>query len=250
MTKKQELCEQLFLVTVPMIVLGASTLLSSKFHLIFSEQIPFFKQLSWFSISFFTLALVLPFYVHSIVKSQSIKLFLFDLSLPTISYLFFVFFYLVTIIVKFGIGDAWWFWIIFNPVISVVLEELSARAVFIKYPRMTTSRFLMLAFISSIIFSLSHGFYDPSVFQNLSWPNLIGKFQGHLFFGFALSVLIYKTKRLEYALLLHLLFNYPWVLFPKEMTSCGMVMILLNNLLLVLFVGGCSYKKIDYSLNH
>lgn len=102
---------------------------------------------------------------------------------------------------------SWDFLPVFNSMVFGVfagpcIEELLARFFFIKY-RMSGIEFICFNIISSISFTLMHGFYDPSFsLYTLFFEN------GHLPFSFLLGIIAYRTQRIEMTILLHLASNF------------------------------------------
>ena len=91
--------------------------------------------------------------------------------------------------------------LILGVAIGVVFEELITRAFFVKYS-MGVLEFLVFNFASSLSFMYMHTFY---VAEGLSFSELMQR--GHLGFSFMLGMIVYKTQRIELAIILHMFFN-------------------------------------------
>jgi membrane protease YdiL (CAAX protease family) len=92
-----------------------------------------------------------------------------------------------------------------------ILEELIARSFFIKYD-FTPRQFLPWALLSSAAFSLMHWCYLNPGYCVAATSEQLFNFFNHFIFGFTLAAITYKTKRLEPAILIHMLSNSVWAL--------------------------------------
>ena len=94
---------------------------------------------------------------------------------------------------------------------NAILEELICRSFFIKY-NLKPKRFLWWALLSSAAFSIIHWCYLNPGYCIAANSQQIFYFFNHLLFGFILAAITYKTKRLEPAILVHMLSNGMWAI--------------------------------------
>lgn len=98
-------------------------------------------------------------------------------------------------------------------IISPLLEELISRSFFIRYNKISGREFLVWAVVSSAAFSLMHWAYLADLGRSITGARAIAeKFFDHFTFSFLLSLITYKTKRLEPAIIIHGLSNLRYAL--------------------------------------
>lgn len=133
--------------------------------------------------------------------------------------------------------------------ISSIIEEFVTRSIFVRYD-MPLRQFLLLNIITSTAFTYMHTFYEIS---GVSILQLIQN--GHFQFSFALGLLIYKTKRIELTMLIHMLANILNYTLPVCVLNCPHLSIVASTSrgffgeIYVLALAGCyapqayAYKK-------
>lgn len=94
---------------------------------------------------------------------------------------------------------------------GATLEELICRSFFIQYD-LKPKQFLWYALLSSAAFSLMHWCYLNEGYCVTATAQQFFNFFNHFIFGFTLSAITYKTKKLEPAILVHMLSNGMWAL--------------------------------------
>lgn len=122
--------------------------------------------------------------------------------------------------------------------IGATLEELLSRAFFIKYRNMG-KEFLLWAPLLSATFSLNHWFYFYA--QNFhidpTWQLAFQRFLVHFGYGFILSMLTYKTKRLEIPTILHIIGNINGYIYRYSPVLNSLIWNILNWLQYLLLTG-------------
>ncbi len=130
--------------------------------------------------------------------------------------------------------------------ISAIFEEFVAHSFFATY-RMGILEFLFFNTLSAISFNFMHCFYGEGIIASLS--------AGHLGFGFALGFLVYKTQRIELAILLHMLSNLARYTVPVVMfgTPWPSLLAVLDNIVFELLfyscLAGCTYVALREQKN-
>lgn len=127
--------------------------------------------------------------------------------------------------------------LVMGMITSSILEELVARAFFLKY-RMTGLQFIILNLISSCAFTIMHaGFEQPApTFYDLFF------LRGHFEYCFLLGIIAYKTQRIEVSMLLHITSNFFRYLLPFLIVQQSMPTTNLLYRCFELLILGATYK--------
>jgi len=94
---------------------------------------------------------------------------------------------------------------------GATLEELICRSFFVKYT-FTPKEFLSWALLNAAAFSVMHWCYLNPGYCVAGTGQQLFNFLNHFVFGFTLAAIVYKTKRLEATILIHMLSNSMWAL--------------------------------------
>lgn len=86
-------------------------------------------------------------------------------------------------------------------IVSAIVEELIARSFFVKY-KMRLKEFIIFNTLSSLAFTYMHAFYMQ---ESIGMHELLQR--GHFSFSFMLGAVVYKTRRIELSMFLHMLSN-------------------------------------------
>lgn len=133
--------------------------------------------------------------------------------------------------------------LLYGIMFSSIIEEIITRSFFVKY-NMKWLEFLCWNSISSLAFTLMHAFYAD--YQGGFYATLQN---GHFPFSFMLGIIVYKTQRIEVAMILHMLSNIlrytiPVTIFhtswPSPLNIFGQYV---SEITLLLAVGFCYFKN-------
>ena len=177
-------------------------------------------------------------------KSQGRKIEFFNYVLPPFKLKYFVLFAGFLLLIKPFIPKE--YHMITHGVVSLpILEELTGRSIILR--AQGTKQFFILALLSSAAFSFMHWLYEPnllsSLFTNFELMPFFDKFFDHFSFSFIAAILVYNTKRLEFAMLLHIVSNLKAVTAPSLIASGGVMAFTLVLIFQALLLGGCRSKK-------
>jgi len=129
-------------------------------------------------------------------------------------------------------------------IVSAIIEEYITRAFFVRYS-MKFPEFIAYNMVSSLTFTAMHMFYTQEI---KSFIEVL--LNGHLAFGFALGIIVYKTRRIELAILLHMVSNLlrytiPVCLFNSPYPSTiAILCVVCADLLFFISLGGCSSQEL------
>ncbi len=173
-------------------------------------------------------------------KNNKLKFFGFLVPLPAWYYLMAL--VIAGILISFAFRPIWEYEVINSLILGVLIsscvEEFITRSFFVKY-KMGWLEFLEFNIISSISFLLMHAGYSAS------GAPLANLFTGDRFvFSLIMGLLVYKTQRIEIAIILHMLMNFLCWTLPVCIlkTTCGSVF---YYPILFLIVIGCFYDEIQ-----
>jgi membrane protease YdiL (CAAX protease family) len=127
--------------------------------------------------------------------------------------------------------------------VSSIIEEFITRSFFITY-RMGLREFILFNTLSSLAFTFMHGFYIQG---GVDMYELLQR--GHFAFSFMLGVIVYKTQRIELAIILHMLSNLLRYTIPVCLllspwpSSVALLLSMVVDGIWILCLGGCSYLK-------
>lgn len=129
--------------------------------------------------------------------------------------------------------------IVLGLLLSSCIEEFLAHALFVKY-KMHFLEFFFFNIITSLSFTFMHaGYFEQgkSICDLFSMP--------HFAFSFMLGILVYKTQRIELAIILHILSNVLNYTLPVCILHQSINLSCISqfqNILFYLCLAGCAYK--------
>lgn len=132
--------------------------------------------------------------------------------------------------------------------IGPTVEDLLSRSFFIKYSRLDGYKFLFWASLLAFTFSINHWLYEPNLctgFKYCLFPTtffaIIERIYGHFCYGFAFTLIVYKTKRFEIATIIHILSNLLSYVF-RYSEYLGHHLQLALFFIVLLILAGSSYR--------
>ena len=138
--------------------------------------------------------------------------------------------------------------LLFSICAPAIIEELTARVLFVNY-RMGRSRFILLNAISSFaaIFIHVSFFQNPILFYHYAFRSV-----NHFIFNFMLGIVAYKTRRIEVCIIIHILseviLNVLPLFFPELIRSIP-ILYFGKYFFIFLIIIGCSYQFITDKKN-
>lgn len=140
-------------------------------------------------------------------------------------------------------------WFLQTILVGPTSEDLLSRTFFIKYSHLDGTKFLFWSCILGITFSLNHLFYEPYLFTAqeycylpLCYSGLIEKFFVHFCYGFVFTLIVYRTKRFEFATTVHIISNSTAYIY-RYSAHLGNLATLGLYLFVVIILAGATYKK-------
>jgi len=121
-------------------------------------------------------------------------------------------------------------------IIGVIIEEVLARAIFIKYPQMPGKEFVIWGILSNCSFSLNHWLYDMGYLE-LGLIEQLQKFSMHFFFGLMLSGIVYRSKKLNITIFAHSWSNFQVYLYRASALAGELSTMAFYTLLFLLLTG-------------
>jgi membrane protease YdiL (CAAX protease family) len=93
-----------------------------------------------------------------------------------------------------------------------ILEEFAARGCLINIPTTHKKTLITIIILSSATFSLSHWFTNESLTGIISWQQHVCKFLAHFNFGLMQAIITINYKKIDLAIILHMIGNISWVI--------------------------------------
>lgn len=226
---------------------GIFNFISIKASYWYAPYVPVFFTTGTFLITIRTLVILVIlsiFYKHAWQESQKHGITIFDYPVPVGNLRIFF------LLLAFGLMLLW----LPNHQLTIyasaafvytILEELLARSFFIAY-NFTPRQFLPWALLSAAAFSLMHWCYLNPGYCVAATSEQLFNFFNHFIFGFTLAAITYKTKRLEPAILIHMLSNSIWALgqlFSLEQTTVNLLFLISGFISTIVLAGGESKSK-------